>query len=212
MEESFENRKSRWVNHMEKILRVEKGRAGDGSKGYVRIDSRDRMSIGVEPGDMVEIRKGNRSVTAIVRKIGRDYAGRGVIRLPEVYRERLGVKIGENVVVDRAYRKESYRERGEVSARSSRPYYPEEYAQRTVPPTQQKNPGIAAVLSFLFVGLGQIYNGQIGKGLAFFVLGIVLAMSMFIIIGLILYPIFWIYTIYDAYNTAKKINTGEIRV
>lgn len=28
-----------------------------------------------------------------------------------------------------------------------------------------KNPGIAAVLSFLWWGLGQIYNGQIGKGL-----------------------------------------------
>lgn len=28
-----------------------------------------------------------------------------------------------------------------------------------------KNPGIAAVLSFLIPGLGQIYNGKFGKGL-----------------------------------------------
>lgn len=31
----------------------------------------------------------------------------------------------------------------------------------------QKNPGLAAVLSFLFCGLGQIYNGQFGKAVAF---------------------------------------------
>ena len=29
-----------------------------------------------------------------------------------------------------------------------------------------KNPGVAAVLSFVFNGLGQLYNGQIIKGLA----------------------------------------------
>ena len=28
-----------------------------------------------------------------------------------------------------------------------------------------KNPGLAAVLSFVFNGLGQLYNGQIAKGL-----------------------------------------------
>lgn len=32
----------------------------------------------------------------------------------------------------------------------------------TVPP---RDPGIAAVLSFFVCGLGQMYNGQIGKGL-----------------------------------------------
>lgn len=30
-----------------------------------------------------------------------------------------------------------------------------------------KNPGVAAVLSFFWTGLGQIYNGRIGKGLLF---------------------------------------------
>jgi TM2 domain-containing membrane protein YozV len=69
-----------------------------------------------------------------------------------------------------------------------------------------KNPGIAAVLSFFFVGLGQIYNGQIGKGIGFIVLGVVFVALMFVLIGFILYPVFWAYNIYDAYNTAKKIN------
>jgi len=31
--------------------------------------------------------------------------------------------------------------------------------------SQERSPGLAAVFSFLFSGLGQIYNGQIFKGL-----------------------------------------------
>jgi len=31
-----------------------------------------------------------------------------------------------------------------------------------------KNPGLAAILSFFICGLGQIYNGQIAKGIALF--------------------------------------------
>lgn len=79
-----------------------------------------------------------------------------------------------------------------------------------VNPGERKSPGVAAVLSVILVGLGQIYNGQIGKGIAFIVIGLVLAYSMFILIGFVLYPLFWIYNIYDAYTTAKKINVGEI--
>ena len=79
-------------------------------------------------------------------------------------------------------------------------------------PTEMKSTGIAAVLSALFPGLGQIYNGQIGKAVLFIIVGFILALTIFILIGLILYPLFWIYNVYDAYNTAKKINAGEIKV
>ena len=37
------------------------------------------------------------------------------------------------------------------------------------PPVFYKNPGLAAVLSFFYMGLGQIYNGQISKGIIFIV-------------------------------------------
>lgn len=74
---------------------------------------------------------------------------------------------------------------------------------------QMKNPGIAAVLSALWVGFGQIYNGQIGKGLLFMILQILNCLLLFIVIGFITVPAFWIYGIYDAYKTAEKINTGE---
>jgi TM2 domain-containing membrane protein YozV len=76
----------------------------------------------------------------------------------------------------------------------------------------RKNEGMAAVLSFLFCGLGQIYNGQLGKGIIFCIIGAITVLSAIIFIGFILYPLFWIYNIYDAYNTAKKINAGQIVV
>ncbi len=76
---------------------------------------------------------------------------------------------------------------------------------------EKKSPGIAAVLSFLFTGLGQIYNGQIGKGIVFVIVGIIFAITIIFLVGFVLYPIFWIYNIYDAYHTAKGINEGSVR-
>jgi TM2 domain-containing membrane protein YozV len=76
---------------------------------------------------------------------------------------------------------------------------------------ERKSEGIAAIASFVFVGLGQIYNGQIGKGIMFLIIGVILVFTMILLIGFLLYPIFWVYNIYDAYNTAKRINAGLIR-
>lgn len=69
-----------------------------------------------------------------------------------------------------------------------------------------KNAGLSAVLSFFWAGLGQIYNGEIGKGLVIMVAQIINVLLMFILIGFITYPILWIWGIYDSYNTADKIN------
>ncbi|MGA1975368.1 MAG: zinc-ribbon domain-containing protein [Conexivisphaerales archaeon] len=74
-----------------------------------------------------------------------------------------------------------------------------------------KNPGIAAVLSFFFPGLGQIYNGQIGKGIAFILVGIVCVVLVIVLIGFLLVPLWWIYNIYDAYKSAQRINAGTTR-
>jgi len=35
------------------------------------------------------------------------------------------------------------------------------------PPIFYKNPAVAAIWSFFFPGLGQLYNGEIGKGITF---------------------------------------------
>lgn len=53
----------------------------------------------------------------------------------------------------------------------------------------QKNPGVATVLSFFFMGLGQIYNGQIGKGIIFIVLYAISVALMLVIVGFITTPI-----------------------
>jgi len=74
----------------------------------------------------------------------------------------------------------------------------------------EKSPSLAAILSFLFVGLGQIYCGRIKRGLAFIGLYLLSFFLLIFLIGIILLPIVYIYNIYDAYELAKKINEGEI--
>ena len=76
----------------------------------------------------------------------------------------------------------------------------------TQPPKFYKNPSVATILSFFFMGLGQIYNGQVGKGILFIILyGISIALT-FVIIGFITTPILWIWGMVDANNSAKRIN------
>lgn len=82
---------------------------------------------------------------------------------------------------------------------------------------QQKNSGIAVVLSFFWMGLGQLYNGQIGKGIFLVILeGVLLFvgfLTLIVLIGFfILFAAFilWVWNLYDAYNTAELINRGEI--
>jgi len=93
-----------------------------------------------------------------------------------------------------------------------------------------RHPGIAAVLSFIFNGLGQLYNGQLIKGLfiilsstlsmlvlisgsiliGFWLLGRLLSVEALIIgtalfiLGLILISVIGIYSILDAYRFALK--------
>ena len=69
-----------------------------------------------------------------------------------------------------------------------------------------KNPGIAAVLSFFCCGLGQIYNGQIMKGVVLLCVYAISWYLMFVLIGFITTPILWIWGMYDAYKTAEKMN------
>jgi TM2 domain-containing membrane protein YozV len=74
------------------------------------------------------------------------------------------------------------------------------------PPKFYKNPSVATILSFLFMGLGQLYNGQIGKALVFIVLYIISLALMTVVIGFVTTPILWIWGMIDANSSAKKIN------
>ena len=95
------------------------------------------------------------------------------------------------------------------------------------PPRHQ---GVAAVLSFIFNGLGQLYNGELSKGLAIIFFSVIamlilifgailitfwlLAKNLFpsqialgialFLLGLALICILGIYSIFDAYRTALK--------
>lgn len=69
----------------------------------------------------------------------------------------------------------------------------------------EKSPGIAALCSLIFPGLGQVYNGDTGRGILILV-GTVIGSLFYFIPGLIVA----LYGIYDAYTTAKRMNTGEI--
>ena len=69
-----------------------------------------------------------------------------------------------------------------------------------------KSPGLAAVLSFFFCGLGQIYNGQIFKGIFMLVAYAISWWMMWLVIGFITTPILWIWGMVDAYRTAQRIN------
>lgn len=76
----------------------------------------------------------------------------------------------------------------------------------TEPPIFYKNPGISTLLSFFFMGAGQIYNGEIGKGIAFLITYAFSLLLMFVVIGFITTPILWIWGMIDANGSAKRVN------
>lgn len=80
-----------------------------------------------------------------------------------------------------------------------------------IAPVTHKSEGLAAVLSFLWCGLGQIYNGQIGKGIVMVVVYLIMLALFWLIVPLIVAFVMWIWGIYDAYKTAKKINEDAQR-
>lgn len=71
-----------------------------------------------------------------------------------------------------------------------------------------KSSGLAALLSFLIIGLGQVYLGLTKKGIILFVLAIISGILMLFVIGFILWLLVWVYAIYDAYNSAEKMKRG----
>ena len=75
---------------------------------------------------------------------------------------------------------------------------------------KKKNPALAATLSLLITGAGQIYLGRIGRGILFlgtvlllgYLLEDILTFDQLMIVGIA----FSLISAWDAYNIAKNIN------
>jgi TM2 domain-containing membrane protein YozV len=79
-----------------------------------------------------------------------------------------------------------------------------------------KNSGLAAVLSLIIPGLGQMYAGQIGRGLLFLFVVVpltaIIALFFFwLILPLFLPLAFWIWNIFDAYNICNEYNSSLVQ-
>lgn len=82
---------------------------------------------------------------------------------------------------------------------SSPPVDPE----NTIRHENTKNPQIAVFCSSLIPGLGQLYNGETLKGLAFLI-GTLIGLFLLVIPGVAV----WVYSMYDAHIIAGKMNDG----
>lgn len=83
------------------------------------------------------------------------------------------------------------------------PYqYQNPYFNPVVPYAKRKEPALALVLSIFLPGVGQLYNGDVGKGIAM-MLGFWILIWFGIGIG------FWIWSMIDAYQSAQNINLGR---
>jgi len=82
-------------------LRVGDARQRDAYRGMARIDQQAMKSLGIETGDVVEIR-GKRTTAAVVWPAYSEDQGRGIIRIDGLTRKNAGVAINEYAAVQRA--------------------------------------------------------------------------------------------------------------
>ena len=77
----------------------------------------------------------------------------------------------------------------------------------------EKNPVLAAILSFIITGLGQLYNGDVKKGVLLFVGQILVVLILWRIswtIGSLVSFGIWAYGVYDAYTSAQAAGGANI--
>ena len=82
-------------------------------------------------------------------------------------------------------------------------------SMQPAPMIKPKNPGAAAVLSFLIPGVGQLMNGDIGLGILMMILTGIAYASLLVAIGFLLVPARYIWSIIQAYTKAKNWNVAH---
>jgi TM2 domain-containing membrane protein YozV len=86
---------------------------------------------------------------------------------------------------------------------SSSTLYPAEEHQTSPASHSALRPWLAATLS-LVCGLGQLYNGQLLKGMVLLICGIAAVVAWQFLLGKMLAPFLWLYAISDAYLVARR--------
>lgn len=75
--------------------------------------------------------------------------------------------------------------------------------------TSEKNTAVAALLSFIFPGLGHLYLNLNTKGISFIIAYVVSMILVFILIGLILMIVVWLWAMIDVIKCTEAVNRGE---
>jgi signal peptidase I len=87
--------------------------------------------------------------------------------------------------------------------------------------SKKRNPFLAALLSLLFTGLGQVYNGKAGLGILFFLI----SGALFILWGVLGWPhhfmglvsyaivgtVFWLFVVVHAFVQARRTRETELK-
>jgi TM2 domain-containing membrane protein YozV len=82
-------------------------------------------------------------------------------------------------------------------------------------PEELQNPFVAALCSMCCFGLGQFHNGRTGDGILVWLFVLVPVALAFMFPAFFDFFLFmgigaWMYSVFDAYSVARKINAGEI--
>ncbi len=73
-------------------------------------------------------------------------------------------------------------------------------------PVPRKSPGGAMIASLFVPGLGQLVNGEVAKGILFFVLAGLFGLLTIVVIGAPFLLITWIWAVIDAHSSAANWN------
>ncbi|WP_188207466.1 zinc ribbon domain-containing protein [Alkalibacillus aidingensis] len=95
-----------------------------------------------------------------------------------------------------------------AKVKQSSTYNHDQHQQTVVdqnPPREKKSVALAVILSLIIVGVGQIYLGQVLKGLVLLISSLLIG---FVTVGLGAF-VLWILVAIDAYKIANKINEGR---
>ncbi|MEE9237104.1 MAG: CDC48 family AAA ATPase [Thermoplasmata archaeon] len=83
------------------ILKVAEAPQSDVGLGRARVDTRTRMALGVDVGEIIEI-VGKKSTAAKLFRTMQEDEGKGIVRVDGLVRRNLGVSIGDKVEVKKA--------------------------------------------------------------------------------------------------------------